>query len=110
MKHEEFVEIFNTQVKECEATLVSKGLEYATNDRLHNFKVAARLQHTTCRGALGGMLAKHVVSIFDLVYAGPCASQEVWQEKIGDAMNYLFLLRAIVEEELMENNDYNSGA
>lgn len=100
MNNDQFRAIFEEQVEMCAATLIRKGEEYASDtDRLHNFKVAAALQGETQTQALGGMLAKHVVSIFDLIQAGEPASLAMWNEKIGDAMNYLFLLKACVLEE-----------
>ena len=44
-----------------------KSLEYATEDRLHTFKVAAEIQNCTPIGALGGMMVKHTVSVYDLI-------------------------------------------
>jgi hypothetical protein len=99
MDHATFNEIFYARVEACEQMLIVKGREYATEDRLHNFRVAAELQNGSPRSALGGMLAKHIVSIFDLLPKEELAPLEVWNEKIGDALNYLFLLNALVMEE-----------
>ena len=49
------------------------------------------------------MWIKHVVSIKDLVddlEYGDMAMREEWDEKIGDAINYLFLLNGLVVERL----------
>lgn len=99
MQHSEFNDIFEERVNMCRDTLVIKAAEYATDDRLHNFKVAGAVQGITPQAALGGMLAKHVVSIFDLIRSAKPVSQTVWDEKLGDALNYLFLLNALVSEE-----------
>lgn len=100
MKEKEFQSIFNDQVTYCEQMLFRKGLEYAIeNDRLHNFKVAAALQGETQIQALGGMMAKHIVSIYDMIGSNKTYSTEMWDEKIGDAINYLILLKAILIEE-----------
>lgn len=99
MNTEQFNRIFNAQVDLCGDTLIDKAREYATEDRLHNFKVAAAMQKTTSRDALCGMMAKHIVSIFDLAREENLAPMDVWNEKIGDALNYLFLLKAVVVEE-----------
>lgn len=109
MNQAEFEKIFRDQVALCETTLVRKGSEYAKDaDRLHNFKVAAALQGENASQALGGMLAKHIVSIYDVIQSGQPVSLEYWDEKIGDAMNYLFLLKAIIIEDqttyLSKNN------
>lgn len=99
MNTEEFEQIVNLQIDSCKKTLIGKAKEYATEDRLHNFKVAASLQSTTPRDALCGMMAKHVVSIFDMAKDDQLAQMHVWDEKIGDAINYLLLLKAVVMEE-----------
>ena len=49
--------------------------------------------------ALAGMMAKHIVSLYDMCYAdGETFDMDTWDEKITDSLNYLFLLRGIVEE------------
>ena len=49
--------------------------------------------------ALAGMLAKHIVSLYDMCFAdGMSFDAGTWDEKITDSLNYLFLLKAIVKE------------
>ena len=68
-------------------------------DRLGAFKAAAALQHTTQERALAGMLAKHIVSLYDMCFADSVSyADSVWDEKITDSLNYLFLLKAVVKE------------
>lgn len=99
MNEQQFQEILKAQMTLCEKTLSKKGAEYAYDaDRLHNFKVAAALQGESQAQALGGMLSKHIVSIFDMIREDTYYSLEMWDEKIGDAMNYLILLKAIIIE------------
>lgn len=102
MNNDEFEQIFEDQVRVCRAILVEKAAEYADdNDRLHNFNVAAKLQGTTREEALAGMMCKHTVSIYDMIAEGANTfSMEKWDEKITDHINYLILLRALIEEEL----------
>ncbi len=99
MKHSEFKKIFEKRIKRCDTLLIQKAEEYATEDRLHNFKVAGVLQGIDSRSALGGMFAKHIVSIFDMIETKELANISLWDEKITDSLNYLFLLEAIVIEE-----------
>ena len=81
-------------------TLKAKAAEYATDgDRLHNFKVAAAIEGITPKQALGGMMAKHTVSVYDMIGTGNTYPLELWEEKIKDSINYLFLLWALVNEE-----------
>lgn len=101
MKAEKFNEVLETAIKKCIDTLSVKADEYATEDRLHNFKVAAELQNCTPVTALAGMMAKHTVSVYDLIQrheAGFAISDALWAEKIGDSINYLILLTALVQE------------
>lgn len=46
------------------------------------------------------MMAKHIISLYDMCYAKSAAfKKELWDEKITDSLNYLFLLAAIIREE-----------
>ncbi len=102
MNSKEFNDVLNEQVKRVIDILGSKADEYATDDeRLHNFKVIAELQGITVRQAVANLMAKHTVSIFDLVQLEDgVVTPELWDEKITDHLNYLILLKAaLVEEE-----------
>jgi hypothetical protein len=82
--------------------LTAKAAEYATDDRLHNFKAAADLERVTPVEALGGMMAKHTISVYDLIHDygdGKEIPLELWSEKITDSINYLFLLWALLNEK-----------
>ena len=102
MTADKFNEIVMDRLDACLKMLCTKADEYATEDRLHNFKVAAELQNCTPITALGGMMCKHTVSVYDLIReheAGKSISSEMWAEKIGDSINYLLLLTALVAED-----------
>ena len=108
MKYDRFNEVLETTIKKCVDTLGVKADEYATEDRLHNFKVAAEIQNCTPITALAGMMAKHTVSVYDLIQKqeqGYVVSREMWDEKIGDSINYLILLSALVQEKFDEENE-----
>ncbi len=103
MRTEQFEEVINNRIETCKSVLCSKAEEYATDDRLHNFKVAGKLQKCTPVKALGGMMAKHTVSVYDLIdnyEQGKAISKEMWVVKIGDSINYLLLLTAMLEEKI----------
>ena len=99
----EFERIFEEQVERSRIVLVNKASEYATEDRLHNFKVAAALEGKTPEQALAGMMAKHTVSVYDMAESGQPYPIELWQEKITDHINYLLLLNAIVREPWLDD-------
>ena len=45
------------------------------------------------------MMAKHIISIYDMCFSEQAAyTQSMWDEKITDTLNYLFLLNALVRE------------
>ena len=104
MTAEKFNDIINWQIEHCRAILCNKAKEYATADRLHNFKVAGALQGISPVQALMGMMAKHTVSVADMCMSCETYPQELWDEKITDSINYLLLLAALVREENNENN------
>ena len=97
MLTKEFEKIVNLRLALCRDTLTRKA-----EDRLHNFKVAAQMQDVTPVQALAGMMAKHTVSIYDMCTSGDAYPPEVWAEKIGDSINYLLLLDALVRETGMD--------
>lgn len=102
MQAEQFKNVINNRIETCKSVLCSKAEEYATDDRLHNFKVAGELQKCTPVKALGGMMSKHTVSVYDLIEGyeqGKEISPKMWSEKIGDSINYLLLLTALLEED-----------
>lgn len=108
MKSERFKEVLDYTISKCVNTLSFKAAEYATEDRLHNFKVAAEIQNCTPITALAGMMAKHTVSVYDLIKKqenGFVISREMWDEKIGDSINYLILLSALVQEKFDEETE-----
>lgn len=96
-----FEYIVNRRLSHIQSTLESKGKEYAREDRLSNFKAAGAALDCSPERALLGMLIKHQVSIIDMINdldQGVKHDQVVWNEKIGDAINYYVLLDALVEE------------
>lgn len=106
MCNKTFEKILEERINKCITTLNAKSEEYATSDRLHNFKVAGEVQGCTPVKALGGMMAKHTVSVYDLINdfeQGKDIPIELWNEKIGDSINYLLLLDALIQEHMMNN-------
>lgn len=102
MTPERFTESVTTQVEHCISLLGTKGTEYAPGaDRLSAFKKAAALQGCTTAQAAFGMLAKHLVSVSDMIMSNERYSGIRWDEKISDSINYLLIIRAIIEEENM---------
>jgi hypothetical protein len=108
MNADEFNKVLATVLGRTEAVLGTKAGEYATDtDRLHNFKNAAVIRASTPAQALGGMMVKHTISVYDMINSGKSFPLEVWDEKITDHINYLVLLRAIVEEQAQIDEAFN---
>lgn len=105
MDSKRFNEILEKRMSAIRETLASKAREYAVGDRLYNFKRAAAILQTTPERALCGMWSKHLVSVLDLIEGSVPVNTYLINEKIGDAINYLILLEAVLLEkmEVVEN-------
>ncbi len=111
MIQKEFNDVITGQTEHCKSLLMAKGIEYAPKaskntkiDRLAHFKKAAAVMNITPKAALFGMLSKHIVSVSDMCMDENEYPLEMWEEKITDSINYLLILRALVEEEVHEEN------
>jgi hypothetical protein len=105
MTREDFDVIVRNRTNKILKILESKGAEYSGSgeDRLHNFKVAARIDDESPEKALWGMIKKHLVSVIDIINdldMGILAPKERIDEKIGDTINYLILLEGLLCERL----------
>lgn len=101
MTTENFNKAVEAQILRCTDILCKKASEYATEDRLHNFKNAAGMMGCDPKEALAGMMAKHTISIYDMCRSGrDDYPLNLWEEKITDHINYLLLLKALVVEEI----------
>lgn len=90
------------------ATLASKGKGYGREDRLHQFKEVGMRKHESPEMALHGMAEKHNLSVFDGIHdieldEYDYINQKWIDDKIGDAINYLILLEALISERLIQN-------
>ena len=99
MNSNNFDQIVTNRLIQIKKVLGIKAIEYSQdNDRLHNFKIAARLKNETPAKALWGIAVKHLVSVEDLIEGRLNASPEMVNEKVGDMINYLVLLETIFAE------------
>lgn len=102
MTEEKFDTLISERLAYCRNLLAAKGGEYATDhDRLHNFRRAAAIQRITPERALIGMWSKHLVSILDMIDRmdeGDIPPETLVAEKFTDAINYLLLLEAMIED------------
>jgi len=107
MQIEEFNRLLERRLHLTKSVLELKGGEYATEDVLHNFKLAASVNQTSTAEALWGMATKHLVSIIDLYKATKSPNRHLIDEKIGDMVIDLILLEAVLNEEIInKKNDF----
>ncbi|MEI3281526.1 MAG: hypothetical protein V8R61_01790 [Enterocloster sp.] len=110
MNQKKFNEVIGRQTDRCKSMLITKGSEYAKAvknaavDRLAHFKKAAVVMNSTPKAALMGMLSKHLISVFDMCTAERQYSKNSGMRNSQTALTILLILRAIVEEELNEEN------
>ena len=101
MEQSDFDVIVKSRCSKITKILAQKSKEYARGDRLSNFKKAAAAMSMEPEQLCVAFWMKHVISISDLandIARGQKATDEMWQEKIGDAVNYPILLEALVAE------------
>ena len=99
MTPEDFDKLLSSRIQKINDVLSNKSKEYAFgNDRLFNFKAAARINQNTPQESLWGMATKHLVCVQDLVNGRLYNTEANANEKIGDLINYLILLEAVLLE------------
>ena len=103
-----FDEVVDDRIEKIRSVLQKKAVEYSGDgDRFHNFNVAAHIVGSTPEKALRGMMLKHLVSVFDLVEWAQTGderlSEPLIDEKIGDLINYLILLEAMLKQRVSTN-------
>lgn len=106
MTTKEFDIVVNHRLEECKKVLIEKAKEYAKGDedRMHNFNRAAQITGECREKALFGFFLKHLVSVMDIVddmnnNPNYVPNKALVEEKIGDAINYLLLLEASIEDK-----------
>lgn len=109
MDKNQFQSIIKNQVEKCLEVNFKKNEGYALDgDCLGSFKRSAVLQGRTPAQILGGSMAKHTISIYDMLNSNQAFPMEIWEEKIVDHINYLLILKALlVEGELIMVENIN---
>ena len=106
MKTIDFNKVIEHRLSECKRILIEKAKEYAKgdDDRMHNFNRAAQITDECREKALFGFFLKHLVSVMDIVddmnkNPNYIPAKPLVEEKCGDAINYLLLLEASIEDK-----------
>ena len=107
MNVKDFNKLLEARIKMTREVLDSKNKEYASDvDKLHNFKRAGKMLQIAPEYALVGMMVKHTISILDIVDKinnnKEYPTKEMIEEKVGDNVNYLILLEALIKEHIDE--------
>ena len=102
MKREEFTNRVEKRIDLIRQTLLTKHKEYAKDDNVfRNFDDAAGglSLHGTSSEVLWSYMTKHLVSIKDIVADNKPVDTAIVSEKIGDVINYLILLEAMLNQQ-----------
>ena len=102
MKREEFTNRVEKRIDLIRQTLLNKHKEYAKDDNVfRNFDEAAGglSLHGSSAEVLWSYMTKHLVSIKDVVADNKPVDPAVVSEKIGDVINYLILLEAMLNQQ-----------
>ena len=106
MTTEQFNKTVENMLEVCKDTLIKKQGEYnLEEDRLAFFKEGNELTRLSPERTLYMFMYKHVKSLADMVASEHVYSKELWEEKIKDNINYLLLLRALLEDDKLMFDD-----
>ncbi len=83
--------------------LIEKAQEYATKDRLHNFRLASEKLNVEMDLICLFFMIKHIASIDDIVSHRIQMDDALIMEKFVDAINYCILLKAIYKDMEVKN-------
>lgn len=112
MNAEKFEALSKELLKQCETTMFQKSKEYATEDRLHNFRQPTSMMEVSPAEVCLFYQMKHIASITKIakeVTSGKLPSKEMLKEKCQDMINYTLLFHALVMEEI-EKRDAEATA
>lgn len=92
------IELFNELTKQMREILLSKGDDYAGNDRLANFKSVANITRTSPELACLNLIATKVARLSNLLTSQATPKNESIVDNIIDLSNYSILLYMIHKE------------
>ena len=93
---EEFERYFEARVQKCRETLIQKAKEYASDsDKMRNFNVVGRMLNIPPEQVAFHFMMKHFESLYEIIFNEREVSEQMWDEKVGDLLNYWFLIDAM---------------
>lgn len=100
MQLEQELKEFTSFWERAKEIVIKKGNDYASDDRLSNFKLVAQICHLQPEQVAMVMIATKAVRLGELIGAGKEASNESVADSLLDNSNYSFLLHCLgVERE-----------
>lgn len=105
MTTEKFNENLDAVISEMKQRLNNKAKEYATEDRLHNFNNIADYTGISADKVALVLLLKNLTSLKDAIVNGQEMSMEFIDEKLIDTECYFVLLRGVLMEKRLHNNE-----
>lgn len=100
MNSSQFNAILKRRLDLIQRVLDNKAVEYASDDdKFANMRLSAAITEVSLPKLCLSNFSKHLASVVRMVNGDPCShTREQWDEKLGDAINYLILLEGIVAE------------
>lgn len=105
MNREEQEEFLENMFVEMRSVILSKGNDYANDDRLSNFKLAGTICGLTTEQNCLSLIATKVARLGVLFNSNSEPSFESVEDSILDLANYSTLLAMIIYENRMNSND-----
>jgi len=98
MTLEQQLQHFDTLVAKMREVLISKGNDYANDDKLSNFKTAGPNAGLTPEQNCLSLIATKVARLGTLFNSGKLPSNEAISDSVMDLANYSILLHMIINE------------
>jgi len=106
MKKEEFIKESLETIKKCMEVFEEKHSEYSDHggnedgDCFYSFKNVSKLLNEKPEKIAFMYMMKHFQSLVDIIYNEHFVSEETFDEKIRDLINYILIINGIVKESI----------
>lgn len=105
MNKQEQLKHFEAIIAKMREVLISKGDDYANDDRLSNFKTVAQITGTTPARSCLNLIATKVARLGNLLNSKEPPRNESIRDSVLDLANYAILLDALLSENI-SNEEY----
>jgi hypothetical protein len=118
MEKEKFIEESQKRMQKCLEVFERKYVEYSKHngntddDYFYAFKSIGNLLKENPEKVAFMYMMKHFQSFIDIIYHNHNVSEEVFDEKVGDLLNYILIINGIKKEQYakLKNNSYNNSS